>query len=173
MSFVPLHFEIEGTVETMLASLNNALGPVMLGVFLKEEAQPIINARTERRFVGQGDETVGPWPGLAQYTKNDRAALGFPTSPAMTRSGALREFVTGAGKVDFIPTGASIKWPNDTGDAVLKSKVKVAQKGQNPNKKAGWAPVPARPVLALGEIDMVATHAALEHWLLGWMMRAV
>lgn len=138
-----------GQVELLLGSVERALAPASLEGFLRDEARPYLQERAEHRFDGQGDDVVGKWDPLAEKT----IELHGPHEPNVL-TGDLESYITRSpGRTGQQPLGASLELPGP-GSSLNEKKVKVAQRGLNPNPIASFRPVPPRPVVGLNDRDM-------------------
>lgn len=159
-------------VDATVQQLQERLMPMSLAGFMTGVAHPILRKRAEERFAAGGDEASGAWAQLTFATGKIRMYQGYsPFWPINVRTGELKNFVETSFTVDEKAGGVVMTLPGE-GSATQMSKFLVAQQGgagrmrsqQGPNR-----PTPARPVLALGEIDSVE----IQHGLLDWIREGI
>ncbi len=164
----------DAEVTQALANLRHAVSPSSLEQFLTGEAEPYVKERAEARFKRQGDDRSGRWAPLAEWTKNERESLGFGRSrPINIRTGELQNYIlnspsrhgSGGGQAYVILPGPA--------DSSERQKFKVAQQGMKKNHPPFKRPVPARPVLAINEIDNRQVMRKFHRWLEGSLERSL
>lgn len=149
---------IDNDVSEALNKLYLLLAPAGMMFFLHSTMGPYLRGRARDRFAKEGDDAVGKWQPLAPSTVTIREESGFGgPHPINRRTGELENWVVDGGWNSY-PTGfgASLQYPKRRPSGELAKKVTVAQKGQK------LKPVtPARPVLGVGETDIIFFQAAL------------
>ena len=138
-------------VYKMLDHLDTCFSSAGLEVFMAQRIAPFFRQRAELRFVGEGDDTTGPWAPLAASTVAIRQGMGFPGEhPINIRTGDLYDYIT-KGRGTIVHEGAgdtALHFPQaEAPSAKLSKKLIGAQ--------MGTTKAPARPVLAVGETDLM------------------
>jgi hypothetical protein len=158
----------ERGVLKMLAHLDTCFSPVGMAAFLGGDVTPWLRERAAHRFVQGGDDASGPWAPLRPATVEIRAGgiqrgewPGIsPTHPINKRTGLMEDFITkGAGEIVSSPGSTTLYFPKrQVGVKMgLDKKVKRAQAGDSRTK--------ARPVLAVGEVDLVTVVQSLAYFI--------
>lgn len=153
-------------VDRLVANFERATGEMSLFEFLRTSVEPFIRHRTEQRFAEEGDEASRKWRELRVATQNIRETEGYPPDhPINVRSGDLLEFVTGSGLANPTTLGAELQFPSHEASGSLLEKFKTAQQGNVKQVTRGFQPTPARPVLVLGEFDLLSVMEMLKVWI--------
>lgn len=161
-------FSIEFTIDA--ASTEAAMGLLQekisigaIGEWLGSDVNNFLQQRAKARFSSEGDDAAGRWTSLADTTVAIREALGYGgPSPINIRTGDLFQYVTGsAGQVTESSEGVALDFPNLNNNTV-QAQLSNAQSG---NKRTG---APARPVIALGEQDLLGIMVSLTGHMAGF-----
>lgn len=150
------------SVDRLLSRLENTLGPVKLGAFLDTQVGPYLAQRGESRFKLEGDDVSGKWIPLSVATENIRAkgrTAGYwsvgDSHPINVRTHELENFIT-SGNSQVVPQGAfgsELVYPDPSSAGFdIQDKMESAQIGKT---HSGGLDTPPRPVLGVGETDMV------------------
>ena len=152
---------VDQGVQAMLIKMQVALSPVSIGGFLQTTVDPYIRGRAKSRFTSEGDDAVGKWAPLSPVTQDIRSKAGYgATGPINIRTGQLAEYITGTpGGVLPNTQGATLTSPGTPPSGVLLKKVQTAQHG-----KKSPQTVP-RPVMGLGETDLIAVLTELSQFI--------
>lgn len=152
-------------VQGLMSHLMSSLQPVGLMEFFSTRGHNILAKRAEDRFSSEGDDAVGRWKQLTRTTARVRQTSGFPGyHPINVRTGQLKDLVVNTYKLRPMAGGAVMTMPGNAGGTVL-SKLRVAQQGSKRGGNALAREVPARPVLALDQIDADLLGHALMDWI--------
>lgn len=148
---------VDNDVSKALDKLFALLSPGGMMFFLGSTMGPYLAKRAGERFRDEGDDASGPWAPLKEATIAIREAQGFGAGPINRRTGELERWVVGSGWNAY-PTGfgASMQFPKSRPGGELGRKVETAQKGRKIPPKTV-----ARPVLAVGETDLIFFQSAL------------
>lgn len=155
------HMTIETTdLERLMLRLETSLSAIGLSTFLTGAVLPWLRERAESRFTSEGDDVSGRWVPLAPSTQDirSRGDWGVGSShPINKRTGDLEDYITRSGST-ILPwsEGAILVYPDKPPGPVMETKVRTAQSGKSHPR------TPARPVLGLGERDMVFVMQALS-----------
>lgn len=153
------------SVEKMLDHLDSALSPIGMQVFMNGRIGPWLRERAKARFRDEGDDAVGRWKALSEPTQEWREGYGFgPSHPINRRTGELEEYVTNApSRVTTSQGFALLTWPGEPpGNPITSKKFATAQQGSD-------RPLTdRRPVVALGESDLIHTLSQLAFHVQGW-----
>ena len=138
--------------------------------FLENQASAYFRDDIESRFEEEGDAKSGFWKPLADATVDIRRQYGFGDGPINVRTGEFKEFMLA--DYDVIAGGdfAEMNVPGDAPDPILKEKLTTAQKGKSTNPIPEFGPTPARPVLAISEMDVMQLIELLEFHIVQWAM---
>ncbi len=148
-----------------IAHVEKTLLPVALEEFLRGPAENYLKERASTRFGRNGDDAVGTWAALSPYTVADRLSKGYPGGPANFRSGELHDWIVKSpGTTDINGDGVKMQFPGE-GVGADEEKLSTAQQGRSPNPIAGFADVPARPVVGLAEKDRDEVTGLFHVWL--------
>ncbi len=154
---VDLSVDLDDVLRAQLAELEFSFSTEFLTWFLGVEITQFLQARAERRFAREGDDASGKWKPLSEFTREERRALGFGGAhPINVRTGEMEDWVmqNNSSVVGSDAAGVfDLEWPArmPSPGSELETKVKTAQQG----KRRGEKSVPKRPILAVGEIDLV------------------
>lgn len=157
VSMVTLHYEIDNTLDEVIAKLEIATSGIAIGGVLQAVLLPYLQQRAASRFSSEGDDVTGPWEPLKPATEQFRDAQGFGRAhPINHRTGELENYIVGtAGAVIPTANSATLTYPgNPPSGRGLKDKVKRAQQGDQRTV--------ARPVLGVNEADLIFAVAALD-----------
>jgi hypothetical protein len=158
-------FVDDSAVQGLFARLEASIMPTSLFEFMEAAAWPMFSDRIMDRFAYEGDSASGTWPDLSPATVAIKEKLGvdFPDAPNV-RTGEMLEFLTHSHHTMPTEGGVEMVFPVDTGDAIMTRKIQVAQGGDpGPNwLNEAMAPTPARPVIAIDEVDMASLLKALS-----------
>lgn len=150
----------------MLNHLDSALSPEGLALFLHGAVEPWLLQRATSRFHNEGDDAVGKWAPLQPSTMEFRENDGHGAShPINKRTGELENYITGVGAdTTSLPGLATLTFPDpDTKmSPALQQKMKTAQEGRSNPRTV------ARPVLGLGEKDLVTVLTQLAFHVREW-----
>lgn len=140
-------------IETRLAGMQRAFANDQMALWLVAGVDPILRHRTAERFADEGDDISGKWQSLKPYTVDERKRTGFPGEhPINVRTGSLKKhLLESPPRVATHTLGATMWSPGGDGGGDTANKVKIAQQGGKTPE--GW-PVPARPVLGVGPMDL-------------------
>lgn len=118
---------------------------------------PAIRAAHRQVFATEGSAGRGQWEGLAQWTREERARLGYgPDGPILVRTGALREHVLSApAEITRIAGGVELRIEPDRMVAGVPKYAALA-KGYAPNN------LPGRPMVAIGPAAAAAVTSAIQ-----------
>lgn len=162
------------TADLISAKLFNLLSAPMLSVFLKTTVDPYLRQRVQDRFRQEGDDASGPWVPLADSTHFWREEQGFPPEhPINIRTGQMFNWATSAGSTRMIgPSSSLLTFPGrKPSGAKMERKVMTAQRGIKGQRRGAMAGssggtggkiIPARPILAVDESDMLWVMSALS-----------
>lgn len=147
-------------VHRMLQALDTAINPVAVAGFLGAVVDPYLRKRAGARFASEGDDVTGPWKPLAEATQSIRENMGYgPAHPINRREGDLERYITQTeGGTQVHPWGATLTLPGEEAQGELQSKFSVAQQG---GVSSSGNAIPARPVLAMNEQDLIFVLTAL------------
>lgn len=125
--------------------------------WLRDEIDPYIRGRIERRFANQGDDVVGAWLPLAPATERIRAAKGFPPSyPINERTHYMRDWLVGyEGDVTATAVDVTLTHPAQAAAPLTQQKIATAQGGKS------YPQTPPRPVIGVNRVDNDFIHNAL------------
>jgi hypothetical protein len=130
--------------------------------FLQDDAHEYFREEIALRFAYEGDSKSGNWGPLHDATVDIRRALGYGgETPINVRTGDLFDFVTRSYDVMGGEDWAMLTLPGDPPNPTVAQKLKTAQQGSS-NNPLGYGPTMPRPVLALGESDMVVLLQRLQ-----------
>lgn len=147
-------------VRRVIAALNVTLSDESLEQFLVQRVQPYLKERAEARFRRQGDDRSGRWAPLKPSTKRKRKAEGFPPSrPINIRTGELHDFIMGSAAGHGSGGGQAYLSMPGRGTPGQEIKALIAQRG---NRRTGQ---PARPVLAINQVDARQINRRLGWWI--------
>ncbi len=165
----------ETEVADLLHHMIIATGYPGIKEWMHDEAAPWLQERLEHRFGEEGDDASGAWDDLSLTTRRIRHEEGFPAAhPINVRTGSLRRWLVGA-EEKVVPRGssgdgASMTFPgDDPPDTQTKKKLKVAQRGEAHNAMFAGAYTPARPVLAVNEVDLEVLLLSYADWFYEYM----
>lgn len=149
-----------------LTSLEWAIGPLSLGMWLKGTMAPFLARRASQRFVNEGDETIGRWSPLKEVTQEIRENTGFPRShPINKRTGELEDYIVrGGADVALTPLGAQLTTPGSAATGELGDKLATAQEGRGFGGRLNSPHTVPRPVLGLGAPDLEFALVGLNAW---------
>ena len=153
------------SVEAMLDHLDSALSEIGMQIFMNGRIAPWLRERAEARFRDEGDDATGRWQALSEPTQEWRAGYGFPPShPINRRTGQLEDYITSAPSRVVTARGfADLTWPaSPPSNPITAKKLRTAQTGADRPRTN------ARPVVALGEADLVHTLTQLAFHIQGW-----
>jgi hypothetical protein len=153
------------SVEAMLDHLDSALSEIGMQIFMNGRVAPALRERAAARFRNEGDDAVGRWQALSEPTQEWRAGYGFPPShPINRRTGELEDYVTSAPSRVVATRGfALLTWPaSPPSNPYTAKKLRTAQTG------ADHPSTPKRPVLGLGETDLLHVLSQLAFHIQGW-----
>lgn len=121
------------------------------------DALPAIRAAHREVFKSEGSSGRGAWEGLAQRTREERAALGYgPSGPILKRTGALEEHVLATpAEITRTPTGIELRIAPDREVGGVPKYFALAK---------GYAPgnLPGRPMVALGPAAARRVTSAIQ-----------
>lgn len=153
------------SVEAMLDHLDSALSEIGMQIFMNGRIAPWLRERAEARFRDEGDDATGRWQALSEPTQDWRVNYGFhPSHPINRRTGQLEDYIMSSpARVVATKGFADLTWPAaPPSNPITAKKLRVAQRGwDNPR-------TPSRPVVALGESDLVHTLTQLAFHIQGW-----
>lgn len=166
-----IHLQLIGDergVLKMLAYLDTCFSPAGMTAFLGGDVAPWLRARASNRFSQGGDDASGPWAPLRPATVEIRAGgisrgewPGIsPTHPINKRTGLMEDYITkGAGEIVSSIGGTALYFPKRTIGVKqgMDKKIKRAQVGDSRTK--------SRPVLAVGEPDLVTVVQSLAYFI--------
>lgn len=164
----------DAEVGMLLARLVYATTYMGFKDWLDNEAMDWLQQRGQDRFAAEGDDASGDWEPLKPATRKIRHDSGYPPShPINVRSGDLRDFLLGDdGAITPLGAdGARLTWPGTAPSGLTKEKLRVAQRGDKfgNNNLFPQTFTPARPVLALSELDTEALLLSYAEWLYDFM----
>lgn len=139
-------------VEHMLNELSSAISGPSLAAFLQGPGMEFFHTDIESRFYEEGDVKSGFWAPLTETTRQIRESLGFTPDDINRRTDEMFDFLMHTYPVSFGVGYAHMSVPGDAPTPMLKKKLKTAQQGSDNNPR-GFGPTPARPVLAVSELD--------------------
>jgi len=140
----------------LLDSLTLAIGPASLEEYLRGDASHFFEQDIESRFNEDGDVKSGFWEPLSEATVNIREWYGYGgEGPINVRTGALQEFVQFGREFLAGDTWAEMQVPGAAPNPLLERKLKTAQECDNSPNPLGSGPTPARPVLAVSDMDLM------------------
>ena len=125
--------------------------------FLQDEVvEDILKDRLKYRFQFEGDSASGQWSPLRPETVDIRLKFGYGGAhPINYRTGDLQSFLETSGSSTRSSKGESaVRWPEKQPTGKNRKSLTQAQKG-------GRNGSPARPVLAVGELDLQETLVRL------------
>lgn len=137
-----------------LEGLDRAFTPALmaLNLFARRIHNDIVD-QIERRFASETGPGGEKWAPLAEYTQEMREQGGFgPAHPINVRTGAMKRHLLDS-QPSIVPTPMQVtyKYPGDTGDADMQSKVRTSSIG---GQQKGFRDTPPRPILGLDESDL-------------------
>lgn len=161
-------------VEQMVMSVMRAVGPESMVLF----GGKVSNYLTDKeriRFDVEGDIESGFWAPLAPATERIRASLGFdPVDPINIRTERMYDVVPESKSVDPLPGGVQVTSPNvGSLDPITLKKYMTAQFGDTDNRMIPGAVTPPRPVVAIGERDLVNIMALLQIHIMGQAVNSI
>lgn len=148
-------------VRALLERFERAVGQASLVLFLEGPATKFFHDDIESRFEEEGDAKSGFWQPLRDATIDIRRADGFGDGPINVRTGEFKEFMLSDYDVFGGTMWAEMNVPGSPGDSQTATKLATAQQGSNDNS-LGYGPTPARPVLAVSEMDLFALVGLLQ-----------
>lgn len=158
---VDFEIDAEDAVEALFRFVN-ALGTPNLARFLEEDVTEFYHDDIESRFNEEGDMKSGFWKELTDTTVRIRRSQGYPgREPINIRSGALFDFLMEDYDVIIGADFVELDVPGRARNPLTQKKLETAQQGSD-NNPAGFGPTPPRPVLALGERDLMTILRLLE-----------
>jgi hypothetical protein len=133
-----------------------------------QQVADYLDDRAVNRFAYEGDEASGSWPALAPTTERIRASMGYgPDGPINIRTSEMFSAVAYSDSVLPLPGGVQVTKPNPSDiTGPLEQKLITAQRGRTDNGLFPGASTPPRPVVALGERDMVEIMAKLQLYIM-------
>lgn len=154
-------------VDTLLKSISAAVSPVGLRGF-GEQIADYLDDRAANRFASEGDDASGNWPALTGTTERIRAALGYgPDGPINVRTSEMFSAVVYSDYISNTLAGVTVTKPDpNVIKGTLEQKLITAQEGRTDNILFSGASTPPRPVVALGERDMVEIMAKLQLYIM-------
>lgn len=153
-------------VDEVLRIVRESVGQLSLMAFLETTATEFFQDDIESRFEEEGDPKSGYWAPLADATIDIRRADGWGDGPINERTGELKDFMLGEYEVFGGPMWAEMNVPGTPSDPITARKLKTAQQGSNDNP-LGYGPTPARPVLAVSEMDLWTLTGLLSMHIIG------
>jgi hypothetical protein len=149
--------------QRLITAVEIAVSPPSLTYFLQNDALDYFQKEIENRFNYEGDRSSGRWDSLKDATEDIRQREGYgPAHPINVRTGAMKEFVTSAFGLSVYGTGAELRIPGEMNNPMMEEKVRTAQKGKPGNRIPAFGATPERPILAVGEHDMVTMVYQLQ-----------
>lgn len=143
-----------------------------LAKFHKSFTERWLQERASARFMSEGDDASGRWAPLTDSRMDIRENQGYLAWPINEASGDLYDYITKTpGDVTFGANWSAFFFPGNPRNPGERAKLETAQKGRPagnpmPDGQGGTKPspsaTPARPVAALGAVDMIHTMTALE-----------
>ncbi len=152
-------------VQEVVDAIHLSVSPPGIVSFFVGYVSPYFEDQIVDTFAGHGQAGVpgGSWPPLTEATLRIRHGMGFMDDEAWNeRSGDLLDYVVHSRAYDYIPDGAEMQIPADTGNPELARKLRVAQEGTLQNPLIPGAFTPPRPVLAIDETDAAAVMKMLQ-----------
>lgn len=149
----------------MISTLEERLSTPRLMWFLGRVVGPFMGNIIEKRFASHGDATVGgTWAPLTSYTERLKRAMGAPSNSPNVRTGEMLAHLVNDHAIEAFPLGALIRIPGSSTPAMEK-KIRTAQEGEEAGSNAFGRSTPARPVLALGEIEEAGISKLFDAYL--------
>lgn len=167
-----MHIVVESinasSVYAGLSRLERALTGSGLADFFATTAAPYLAVRAQNRFSQEGDDAVGAWAPLRQFTQNIRASQGYgPAHPINKRTGELENYIVGSPPAIVSGTdGGVMRFPGPAASGKLAEKVRTAQIGFDGGKSRP-STVP-RPVLGVSVTDLEALLVGLAKHIEGY-----
>lgn len=154
-------------VDMLLKSVMSAVSPAGLVPFGQQVAD-YLDDRASERFAGEGDDASGNWPALTGTTERIRASLGYgPDGPINIRTSEMFDAVVYSDFISDTIGGVTVTKPDpNLIKGTLEQKLITAQMGRTDNIMYPGATTPPRPVVALGERDMVEIMAKLQLYIM-------
>lgn len=154
------HMDIDDAqVRRTTLALTRVVEAQSLEIFLTGRAEPYLKQRATARFRRQGDDRTGRWKPLAESTKRKREAEGFPASrPINIRTGELHDYITKGPSLHGAGAGQAYLVLPGPGADEEQMKAVMAQRGSSDGR------TPARPVLAISEVDTRQLTRRLNWW---------
>lgn len=149
------------SAEDAITSLVYSTSPPALAYFMHTRALNWLQRRARDRFATEGDDASGGWQLLTDATVNIREAKGFVPIRINRRTSELHNWVVNAeGAVVTSPSLTQLTWPGPAGGGELEEKMRTAQQGKSDPR------TPARPVVAVNEVDLMSILTLLGDFLL-------
>lgn len=168
-TFVQFHVN-DDSLQAQLERIQSALSPIGMGFLLRGAVKEYLQERIQKRFTSEGDEVSGPWEPLKPATVALREQQGFPGEhPINYRTGEMYDYVA-HGPEDFTGTMtvSVLTLPSGSGgSAEALQKLRTAQEGY-PSP-----PTNPRPVLGLGEQDLLTVSAMIGAHIVAYPASAV
>lgn len=161
----------EQDVNMVFMALAFAIDGPGLHKWLSTDASQFFADDIESRFYEEGDVKSGFWKELSDTTIDIRRSYGFGDGPINSRTGELEDFLVDHREYDTAPGFASMDVPGTPGSATLRTKLATAQQGSD-NNPLGYGPTPARPVLAVSEMDLATLLESLNMSIIQTVMGA-
>lgn len=148
-------------VAARLEGMERAFSNERIAAWMVAGLDPLLRRRTAERFESEGDDISGKWESLRPNTVARRKADHFPGEhPINVRTGAMkRHLLDDMPRIAIHTLGATMWSPGSDGGSETASKVKTAQAGGTTPE---GRPVPARPVLGVGPVDLEAALISLS-----------
>jgi len=136
----------------MLDQVIDAMSDGQVQVFFDDTVESWLQERATARFRSQGDDASLPWAALSAATIRTRLREGYRAGPINLREGDLMEYVIHShGRTENLGEEIVFNFPGSDVQGDLGAKLAGAQLGTKGGK--GGKGAPARPVLAVGEMD--------------------
>ncbi len=157
------------STENLINSVMEAVSETGLAPF-GEQVADYLEDRAATRFASEGDEASGNWPALTGTTERIRAALGYgPDGPINMRTSEMFSAVVYSADVKPGMGGVVVTKPDPSIiKGTLEQKLITAQQGRSDNMLFPGASTPARPVVALGDRDMVEIMGKLQLYIMAF-----
>lgn len=154
-------------VDSLLRAVMGAVSQTGLQPF-GEQVADYLEDRAATRFASEGDDASGNWPALTGTTERIRADLGYgPDGPINIRTSEMFSAVVYSADVTATLGGVTVTKPDPSLiRGPLEEKLITAQQGRSDNILFDGASTPPRPVVALGDRDMVEIMAKLQLYIM-------